>query len=511
LKSAAGAEIRRKNEMEKVKMNTKKLKYGTVSVVITVIVVAAIVLANVILSVVAGRINMKIDLTENNVFNISQESIDYLSTLNEPVEIVTMADETTFSTSTYVYYKQAYEVLKKYAVCSDKVTVNFVDMTKNPTYVNKYSQIYKGTIDQYSIVVSCGQRIKVLSINDLYNTEIDYNTFTNRIVSSKAEQVITSAIMYVTDPDPMKAVIFSSAAAGESNDNISSMLEDNGFETVSIDPITEEIPEDTDLIVINAPTNDYPSELIDKLYKFLENDGKYGKNLIYTADFNQKSTPNIDAFLSEWGLQVGAGMVAESDGNNVVFNSPYAIASYIPDTLSDTYANNIAQKTLPVISYYSRPVNILFETSGIIKTTPLITTNDTTYVITNEMQEAYQKGEDVNPIYAAQNTMAVSAKTTYDENNKEVSSHVLVVGSSYFFGADLTQQSYCNNGDLFVSAVNYMTGKTDGITIVAKDLSSKTFTASKTAFNVCFIIFVLVIPIVVLVFGVIIWVVRRHK
>lgn len=492
--------------MEKVKMNTKKLKYGTASIVITVIVIAVIVLINVILGVASDRVNMKLDLTENKVFDISQESIDYINSLNEPVEIVTMVDESMFLTSSYIYYKQAYEVLKKYSSCSDNVTVKFVDMTKNPTYVNKYKEVYKDSIDQYDIVVSCGERIKVMSINDLYNTEVDYNTMTNSIVSSKAEQALTSAIMYVTDPNPMKAVIFSTKSAGESSDNITAMIQSNGFDTVILDPATEEIPADADLIVICSPVNDYSPEIINKLYAFLENDGKYGRNLIYTADFAQTATPNIDAFLSEWGLQVGDGIVAESNSNNIGSNeSVFGVA--IPEAFSETYAANIAQPELPIVANYTRPVNVLFETSGIIKTTPLLTTTDTTYIVTQEMLE----GAQTDPVVGAQGIMAVSTKTTFDADNNQISSNIMVIGSSYILAQDLTEQSYCNNGDFFVSAVNYMTGKAEGITVVAKDLSSTTFEISEKTSNIMQAVFMFIIPVAVLAVGVIVWLRRRHK
>ena len=47
-----------------------------------------------------------------------------------------------------------------------------------------------------------------------------------------------------------------------------------------MDPLAGTIPEDTDIVVINAPLNDYDSSVIDMLYAFLDNDGKLGRSLI---------------------------------------------------------------------------------------------------------------------------------------------------------------------------------------------------------------------------------------
>jgi len=196
------------------RFNRRKLKYGSVAAAITVVVVAIVVLINVVVNIASNKVNMSLDLTENGNFEISQQTIDYLSTLNQPVEIVCLSDEITFQTAAYIYYKQAYEVLKKYSIYSDHINLTFVDMIENPTYAERYKESYKGEINEYSIVVEnpANGRIKVFGIEDLYNTEtqFDYNNF-NYIdvpVSSKAEQEITSAIMYVTDPDPIKAVVF---------------------------------------------------------------------------------------------------------------------------------------------------------------------------------------------------------------------------------------------------------------------------------------------------------------
>ncbi|MGN0666414.1 MAG: Gldg family protein, partial [Huintestinicola sp.] len=330
----------------------RKLKYGSVATAITLIVIAVVVMVNVIVNLASDRVNMSIDLTPGGTFEISQETKDYLDSINEPVEIVCLSDELTFQTSNYIYFKQAYEVLKKYSIYSDNVTVKYVDMTKDPTYANKFSSMYSGEISEYSIVVQSNKRIKVLAIMDLYNVEMNYYTFSQEVKSTKAEQELTSAIMYVTDPDPLHAVVFRSETQGSSYDNVMNMLTANGIEVTEIDPLIEVIPEGTDIVVINAPMNDYDPDTVDKLYNFLDNGGKLGKNLIYIADYSQKTTSNIDAFLAEWGISVDEGIVGDMDSNNVMGQSPYTIRDYITE---NDFSNNVPEISLPVLDYRSRP------------------------------------------------------------------------------------------------------------------------------------------------------------
>ncbi len=495
---------------EKKRIRRRKMKYGGAATAVTVVVIAVVVLVNVVLGVLSDRINMSVDITPNGTFEISQETIDYLATVNEPVEIVCMSDELEFSTSNYVYFKQAYEVLKKYTIYSDNISLKFVDMTKDPTYANKYSELYKGNISEYSIVVSTDKRIKVISIQDLYNVEMDYNTYSQKITSSKAEQELTSAIMYVTDPAPLNAVMFNSETGGSCYDNVYDMLVSNGYNVSEINPLVDEIPEDTDIIAICAPTNDYDEETVQKIYDFLDNGGQLGKNLIYVADYTQNSTTNIDSLLAEWGIKIGDGVVGDSNTSNTASSSQFVIGNYINTEEDNYYDDNVSDTSLPVLSYYSRPIELLFDQKDNRLTYPLVTTDDTAFVYTEDMQSEVENGT-FDPETGSYTTMAVARKYVFNSDNEAVYSSVLAVGSSYMLDSSITGATYYNNGDYFISALNTLTGKTSGISIVAKDLTSTTFDMDQATYNTCFIVFVILIPLAVLVIGIVVYVRRRHK
>ncbi len=495
---------------EKKRIRRRKMKYGGAATAVTVVVIAVVVLVNVVLGVLSDRINMSVDITPNGTFEISQETIDYLATVNEPVEIVCMSDELEFSTSNYVYFKQAYEVLKKYTIYSDNISLKFVDMTKDPTYANKYSELYKGNISEYSIVVSTDKRIKVISIQDLYNVEMDYNTYSQKITSSKAEQELTSAIMYVTDPSPLNAVMFNSETGGSCYDNVYDMLVSNGYNVSEINPLVDEIPEDTDIIAICAPTNDYDEETVQKIYDFLDNGGQLGKNLIYVADYTQNSTTNIDSLLAEWGIKIGDGVVGDSNTSNTASSSQFVIGNYINTEEDNYYDDNVSDTSLPVLSYYSRPIELLFDQKDNRLTYPLVTTDDTAFVYTEDMQSEAENGT-FDPETGSYTTMAVARKYVFNSDNEAVYSSVLAVGSSYMLDSSITGATYYNNGDYFISALNTLTGKTSGISIVAKDLTSTTFDMDQATYNTCFIVFVILIPLAVLVIGIVVYVRRRHK
>lgn len=495
-----------------MKINKKKLKYGTAAVVITAVVIAMVVLLNVVLSVLSESINMNFDITPDSDFEISEETKDYLASLTENVEICTTVDELVFKTSENRYYRQAYEVLKKYEFNSDKITVNFVDMTTNPTYVEKYKKYYDGTINDSSIIIfnEDTKRIKVLSTSDLFNTEVNYYYFQEQIVSSKAEQTLTSAIMYITDPEPKTAVYLNVMTQSVAGENIQSMLNSNGFDLLTVDPLIEEIPADADLIVLNAPINDLSPDVINKLYNFMENGGNYGKNMIYLASMEQNETPNIDAFLAEWGIAVKSGVVSDNNEQNLDPNYyGYGFASFIEE---NDYTAGIAAENIeaPVVSYYARPIELLFDFSGNVSVISLLNTAETGIAITTEMQQEYAD-TGVMPVIEehAIPMIALSNKYTFIEN-EQVLSNLVVFGSDQMLRSDITSATYYNNGDYFVSILNKISGKENGIYIVEKDLSGDTFPLTTSQFIVLAVV-MFVIPLAVLITGIVVWVRRRHK
>lgn len=496
-----------------MKINTKKLKYGTAAAVITAVVIALVVLLNIIVSLLADRYDMSFDLTPEGSFEITDATIEYLGKLNENVEICTTVDEAAFEKTDNIYYRQAYEVLKKYSRNSDKISLVFNDMTVNPTYVEKYRQYYSGAINQYSIIVfnTESHRIKVISVNDLFNTEVNYYTMSQNIVSSKAEQVLTSAVMYVTDPDPRTAVYLDVSTQSAVGENIMDLLEKNGFDVVIVDPFTEQLPMDADLLVVNSPLNDFDETLIKSIYDFMENDGKYGKNMIYLANYAQNATPNINDFIAEWGVKIGDGVIAENDPQNIASTaSAYAIRTYIE---SNDYTGGIPSESMgnPVVAYWARPLELLFDHFGNINTETLLSTSPTAFVMTSEMQQQITETQTMPEIdERVIPVITLSSKNTFIDNNV-VLSNLLVISNDNILDVNFTSQTYYNNGDYFISMVNKISGKDNGITIVAKDLSSKTYETNEAQARTLGALFTFILPAAVAAAGIIIWLRRRHR
>ena len=102
-------------------------------------------------------------------------------------------------------------------------------------------------------------------------------------------------------------------------------------------------------------------------------------------------------------------------------------------------------------------------------------------------------------------------KKYYYENNVEVYSKVLAIGSSMMLDEYLTSLSYINNGEYFVEVVNDMCGKDSGISIVAKDFTAETFDMTKKDLTVNLLVFIVIIPAAIIITCVVVCVRRRNR
>ena len=77
----------------------KKVRYASFSVVSIAVALAAVVLLNVLLFVAAEKTDLKLDLSENKVFTLSQQTLAFLeefSSLGQEAEIIILGSEADF-------------------------------------------------------------------------------------------------------------------------------------------------------------------------------------------------------------------------------------------------------------------------------------------------------------------------------------------------------------------------------------------------------------------------------
>ena len=509
--------------------NVKKCKHGAMATALTVVFFVLLVLINIVATKLFERYPITIDLTKEKIYSISDESADYIKSIDMDVLITVCADEQAFA-GLSTYTQQANEVMKTYSKYNDRIKYQYMDINANPDFYKDYTD----EVAQYDIIVETNpkgddgkpiKRTRVIGLIDLveFNDELtemfsqygvsveEYakqvgndltfiSYYGNYIESSSAEQAFTSAIMAVTDPSPVTVTFLEGRNELSEFSYFRTLLNANGYTVKTANITTDDIPEDTNVLVIGAPKVDYLPEELDKVDKFLFNDGKLGRQLIYVADYGQSDTPNIDEFLKEYGLEIGKGVVCETYQSNYYQQNYYTIATEISDDFRQDMTN--ASPELLVLS--SRPVNPLYEEDGMIKTFKYVSSSKDAYTMDTLSQETLTKGQQNYVVLASKASFGVDNDDTYYSN-------ILAIGGSSIISDQVLAYNQYQNREYILSVINGLTGKTKGITITPKVISGNIFDINEGQKTKLKWTFIAIIPMIVLVTGLVIWIRRKNK
>lgn len=467
--------------------NKRSLKYGGMATLLTVLLIVAVIIVNVVCGVLVEKFPLKADLTANKLFELTDETKEYLSGLDKDVRIIVLSDESTFDANVK-------EILTKYQYASDKINVEYVDIYKNPSFAMDYSS--DGQIAAKSIIIESEDRFQIISYEDLYDINKNYS-----IYNMNAERELTSAVIYVT-ANAIPKVTFIDGHEETAYEQFENLFKNNGVDVAYTNLALEEIDPDTRYFVICSPKRDFSVEEIAKLETFLDNDGKLDKHLIVLLDPQNYNLENLEGFLREWGIGVKHNLIADED--SFVGGNPVSIvASYGEHDISTP----LAEKKLATVCPSSTGLELLFSEKDELKTSLLLASSAKSYAKTDVegSDVSYQDGDTKGQSPIA----ALSYRTRYDGQTPHYSGMV-VIGSSSMAADNLLTEANFANADFFVNIINYLGGDQATVNITYKDISEPSMAITNGAAVAWAVIFVVVIPMTILVIGLVIWLRRRH-
>lgn len=484
-------------------MKSRKAKHGTVAMAITALVIVMVIVLNIIIGLLVNRFpDLELDLTSNNSFALQDDTIDYVSHLNNDVTVYILMEKDKFE-SQGTYFVQAQKMLNKMASKSDgKIKIKYVDLTSNPSFTSNYPNVdWQSSSANNIVLVESGKQYKVLTLTDCFEyDEQTYNYYgTYSFTGTKIEQAVVTAILNVTTDD--KVVVDMIKGNNEQDySSLKSLLENNAYQVNEVSLATGDFDKDAKVAIMYAPSVDLDEKIVEKLSTWLSNDGKYGRSLIYVPTADMGEMPNLDDFLKEWGMSIDRGYVFETDETALVnASSPYAFTvSY-----GDYYKDNLKNSKIPVVVSESHAVNITDENTA----HALLKTTDKAGVLPIDADKSWDYKDAITG--NGENVAAEGVMTNEDKK----SSRVVVFGSYIMFSDTIMKYNSFNNSAYFMNVINTIADKEDvGITIESKSIDNTELGITDVATqNTMLVVFVIVIPIAILVAGFVFWLRRRNR
>ena len=487
-------------------LKSRRFKRGGMATVFTAVFVVVIILINVVVSLLSERFpSMNIDLTANKVNTLSDAALEVAKEVENETTIYILAtdDWLDYANNQGVAYSTLVSLSDKLAEANSKIKVEQVDLEKNPSFVNEYAD--ENLTNGY-VVVKTDKRYRVLTISDLFPSESNSQTGSTASYND-VDSALATAIKQVN----LSEVPVVSIATGHSEamtnafDSLTSFLNENAFDVQQFNILSEDIPENTQILFLGTPNTDYTEDELKKLDEYLsEKESGKTRTLLISATPGQASLPNLMSFLEEWGISYDStSMVLESDSSRTFGNS----ALYLSDVDSE---NGIPDGDYPLlVTPYSVPITRLFDSNNSVVTYSLAATSEGSYLQKTDSDEdasetAEKKSYDT----------AVLARKSLDSSGTGAYANVIVLGSTYMLDPSTLNTSTFSNGHYFIDLAKYATDTTNSNNTVYSprvQAGVQDITATTNVINFLGLgVFTITIPVVILLAGLAVYIKRRH-
>ena len=195
----------------------------------------------------------QIDLSTQKMYSITDETKTALKDLDQDVTLY------------YIVQKGSEDdtiekLLEHYDELSDHIKVETKDPDLYPKFTSQYTD---QTVAANSVIVVCGDKSKVVSNSDMWETSTNYQTYQTQTTGFDGEGQITSAITYVTSENNPKVYWVTGHGEASESDlstNFSDAVNKNNVEISDLALMTDDIPEDAEELVIMSPTTDFSED-----------------------------------------------------------------------------------------------------------------------------------------------------------------------------------------------------------------------------------------------------------
>ena len=478
----------KKESKEKMPLNKKYLRNGSYSTLLIVIFVAIVVVINMIVGKLPSKYT-QIDISDQQLYSIGDETKKVLNNLDKDVTIYQIAqsgseDETISN------------LLQKYADESKHVKVELKDPVVSPKFVSEYTS---DQVSSNSLIVACGDRNKVVNYNDMYESTMDYNTYSYQTTGFDGEGQITSAIAYVTTENLPVLYTLEGHGEKELDSTIKEDIEKANMEIKTLNLISEgSVPDDAACLLIDSPSSDISEDEKTALLDYLENGGK----AMVFSDYTESTLSNFAAVLENYGVKAADGIVFEGDNQHYGMQMPY----YLLPTINSTDASSeTASSGYYIIMPYAQGIQKLDDVRDTVTVEDILTTSDSAYSKTNLQSETLEKEDgDVEGPFA----LGVSIKEDVGDGKK---TQIIYYSSPYIMDSQMNQLVSGGNEKLVTESLNSMVSieETTTVSIPSKSLEVSYLTISDYDASFWKICTIGLIPGIFLVAGFVIWFKRR--
>lgn len=483
--------------MKKISFNTKYLKTGGYSVLVSLIAIAIIIFVNLFANKLPTEWT-QIDTSDGDILSIGEETEKLVSGITEEVTVYYVVQHG----SEHVHISA---MLDKYKALSDKIKVEQIDPALNPSFLTGD----RSGVQEGSLIVESAKRSKIINQIEIFYPgftsyeELNmYYQYTGQqpTMVFDMENLMTTAINYVTTDN--LPVIYALTGHGENtlSDSYKNYLDVESMILNELNLATAEaVPEDCDCIFVNAPRNDISADEATLLLDYL----KKGGRLMYVSDYINtvdKKHTNMQTVLDYYGVAPVEGVIYEGDSDyHHRSKATWLYAQFGSHEIVNVFTENRYGMLLDGCQGIVKSDNV----RDTVEITPLISTTDKAFSRVGSSNTSWTKGEgDIEGPF----DYAVAISDTNDDGSE---SKVVWINTPDFL--EENSDIYGTFRLLFVNSFAWMCEIEETVAIPSKALDGGMLNIANAQSVILTVVFAIAIPAVAIITGFVVRYRRRSK
>lgn len=303
--------------MKKQFIRDRKIRYGSITLVLTVLVIAVTLLINAVFSSLAERYKWYFDMNELGKYDVTEDCYAYLETVfasadseapHDKIKII-FCDllENMEAEDTQMQLHHTATLLKNRF--PDRIDVECYDILTNPNLVRGYTTMvdpHTGEVIDINIATT-----DVLIVTEGYHRVYSLSEFfsfkgndAENLWAYNGERKLAAGIMRAVTPNRPTACFTNNHGEVYFDYELVTLLDDAGYNVTYIDLYKEQIPDECSLIITYNPMSDLVEDSISAVSEkaILENYLQKENNAYWVFLGNSSSVlPNFESFLEDWG------------------------------------------------------------------------------------------------------------------------------------------------------------------------------------------------------------------
>lgn len=456
-------------------IDKRKIKYGAFSVssIIVMIIIAVLAVKLVELP------KWSFDFSTQGIYTVPEECLEIAKNVENDTVVYVIQSEDQFDTT----YKN---MLEKFAGENKHISIEYKPLDVYPTFGNAYSNGEE--VKENSIIVVTGDKYRFVS-SDNYLVS-GYTTSNTEQVTIEFASLLASAVDYTNDAET--PVVYNLTGHGEVSipSTMQNLINKNNYEVSDLQLLTSGgIPEDAKLVMIVGANADYSKEELAMISEYVENGG----NLYVILDPLSDYLPNLYGMMNDYGVNVCEGVVIEKKSDMYILDTPYYLLPQMEDT---ALTNPISDKNKVILTTTSKGMQAT--ETGDYSVTSLLSTSEYAFSIVDPQGDITVQTED-----DIDGPFSLGYMCEADDKGK-----VVILGTTYLMDDNVNEYVGGANRDFVINCINYLAGQEDKVTISGITVSMDYALYSVKQQIILSAIAVINIPMVVIIIGIILCIVR---